>query len=326
MQCPNCNYISFKQEKECGSCGFSFKGASLSSESLFRNESFSIFSQSQAPAKQESSGEAIPQAADSIAVAEPPKEKSPELEKGEFLLNLSDAEKEKSETNLKSDSSDQKTTDFSSMDLGTDASINLEEMEVEGLGLGLEPIEIEEEASISATSDTDSKTAEDSLEPEIEISETPEMAEQDQENIDLKIDGLNDSTSEEQIEINPPEDDTVLKVNEIGDSDETVVVEPESAEEGLTITPDINLNEEDEPEAPVLDLGNDDVSLDMSEEPKPLETTTPPAESEEFEIKLEIDDSEGPLTISKEETPEIEIEDLGLELEDKDSPSDPNKT
>ena len=64
----------------------------------------------------------------------------------------------------------------------------------------------------------------------------------------------------------------------------------------------------------------------MSEEPKPPETTTPPAESKEFEIKLEIDDSEGPLTISKEETPEIEIEDLGLELEDKDSPSDPNKT
>jgi len=40
---------------------------------------------------------------------------------------------------------------------------------------------------------------------------------------------------------------------------------------------------------------------------------------------LELDDSEGPLSTANTETSEIEIEDLGLELEDSDSPPDSEK-
>ncbi len=325
MQCPNCSYISFKQEKVCGSCGFSFKKASLSSESLFRNESFSIFSHSKASSEQESSSVSTPHTADDIAVAEPPIDQNTDLETGEFLLNLSDAQKEPVETNLESESSEQKTPDFSSMEFGTDAGINLEEMEVEGLGLGLEPIE--EEPSTSASSDTETDVTEVSLESEIETQEALETIDLSQENIDLKIDGLNDTTSEESIKIEQPEEDIALEINGLEDSAETNALEPESANEELKITPAINLDHEaDEPEAPVLDLGDTEISLDMSDEPETPEASPPRPETEELEIKLEIDDSDGPLTISNEEIPEVEIEDLGLELEDSDSPSDPDKT
>ena len=61
-----------------------------------------------------------------------------------------------------------------------------------------------------------------------------------------------------------------------------------------------NAKEEETPKAPVLDLGED-------------------------EISLELDDSEGPLSTANTETSEIEIEDLGLELEDSDSPPDSEK-
>ena len=53
------------------------------------------------------------------------------------------------------------------MEFGADASINLEEVEVEGLGLGLEPLEDEPSETLPVTSETGSE------ENSHEISEAP---------------------------------------------------------------------------------------------------------------------------------------------------------
>ncbi len=226
VQCPDCGYISFKQAKACSSCGFDFKKAAASTASLFRNDSFTIFS---APAKEEeSSGAPTAQAGEEVAVVDPPdgSQETLEPEPGEFLLNLPDPEEGSSDSPIE-------------------------------VGLDEEPV--------------------------LEITLTPE------EDIStLKINGLNDApSSEDKVDV------------------------------------------ETEPVAPVLDLGDGEISLDLDEDLKPAspaeEPSPPPAQIDELEIKLEIDDSEGPLTTKSDETPEIEIEGLGRELEGSDSPPDPEK-
>ncbi len=226
MQCPDCGYISFKQAKDCSSCGFDFKKAATSTASLFRNDSFTVFA---VPAKeQESSGAPTAQAVEGVAVVEPPEgsQETPEPESGKFLLNLPDPEEGSSDS----------------------------------------PIEVALDE-----------------EPVLEITPTPE-----EDTCTLKINGLNDAPS----------------------SEDKVDVEAE-------------------PVAPVLDLGDGEISLDLDEDLEPTspaeEPAPPSAQNDELEIKLEIDDSEGPLTTKSDETPEIEIEDLGLELEGSDSPPDPEK-
>ena len=228
MQCPDCGYICFKQAKDCGNCGFDFKKAATSAASPFRNDSFTIFAGSKIPAKgQESSSATISADSEEIAVMDAPEgsQENPEVESGDFLLNLSDAEQESSATALESTTSDSDTLEFTPLEFGADANINLEEVEVEGLGLGLEPLEDEAPA--------------------------------------LEINDLSAVSLEEKADIE-------------------------------------NAKEEETPKAPVLDLGED-------------------------EISLELDDSEGPLSTANTETSEIEIEDLGLELEDSDSPPDSEK-
>ena len=96
MQCPDCGYICFKQAKDCGNCGFNFKKAATSAASLFRNDSFTIFAGSKTPEKgQESSAVTASADSEDIAVMDHPEDsqENPELESGEFLLNLSDADK-----------------------------------------------------------------------------------------------------------------------------------------------------------------------------------------------------------------------------------------
>ena len=91
MQCPDCGYICFKQAKDCGNCGFNFKKAATSTATLFRNDSFTIFAGSKTPEKgQESSAVTASADSEEIAVMDPPEDsqKNPELESGEFLLNL----------------------------------------------------------------------------------------------------------------------------------------------------------------------------------------------------------------------------------------------
>jgi hypothetical protein len=329
MQCPDCGYISFKQEKNCGSCGFNFKKAATSPASLFRNDSFTIFSSPKASEEeQESLGVSTPQAGEGIAVIDPPEgsQENPELESGEFLLNLTAAKKGAPETTLKSDASEPSASEFIPMEFGTDSDINLEEMEVEGLGLGLEPLEEEQSTTTPETSKTETE------ETLLEISEEPEagdldLAPENSDNLELKIDELKISSSEEpEVSDSAPEEIT-LNISEDTPSIENIDLE--EANEELEIPSSSQNSEQDivEPVAPVLDLGNTEITLDLDEdlEPESPEPSPPPTQSDELEIKLEIDDSDGPLTINDEETPEVEIEDLGLELEDSDSPPDPEK-
>ncbi|MBC8286750.1 MAG: hypothetical protein H8E42_04670 [Nitrospinae bacterium] len=300
MQCPDCGYISFKQEKDCGSCGFSFKKSATSSASLFRNDSFTIFASSKAPEnKQESSGASTSQAEEGIAVIETREssQENPELKSEEFLLNLSDAEQDQAKTTSKPDSSELDTTDFTAMEFGSGTDINLEEMEVEGLGLGLEPFE--EEPPTPATTKTEPE------EVQVDVSEELETIDLSPENIELKINGLESSL--------PTEDPAFEKVDE---------------EIEITLSPSHNLEDDTaEPVPPVLDLGGTEILLDADEGlvPETPELSPPPVQLDELEIKLEIDESDGPLVISDEDISEVEIEDLGLELEDSDSPPDPEK-
>ncbi len=328
MQCPDCGYISFKQEKNCGSCGFNFKKAATSPESLFRNDSFTIFSIPKVSEKeQESLDTSIPQTEEGIAVIDPPEgsQENPELESGEFLLNLSDAKKEELETNLKSDASEPDTSGFVPIKFGTDADINLEEMEVEGLGLGLEPLE-EETATTQATSKTEHEETLIEVSEELEVGNL-DLASENLDDLELKIDESEISPSEETEVSESDSENTTLNKSDLEDAPLIESIALEETKEGLEV---VSLNQEQdvvEPAAPVLDLGDTEIILDLDEdlEPESPEPSPAPTQIDELEIKLEIDDSDGPLTINDDDTPEIEIEDLGLELEDSDSPPDPEK-
>jgi hypothetical protein len=329
MQCPDCGYISFKQEKTCGSCGFNFKKAATSAASLFRNDSFTIFSSPKASEEEkESIGASTHQAEEGIAVIDPPEgsQENQELESGEFLLNLSDANQDQSKTDLKSETTEPNTSDFIPMEFGTGAEINLEEMEVEGLGLGLEPLEEE-----PPTTPESPKTEPEEI--QLKTGEEPEagdldLAPDNSDNLELKIDELEISDDPEASDL-ASEEITL----DISDTEDTLSIENtdlEEANEEMEITPSTSQNSEQdavEPVAPVLDLGNTEIVLDLDEnlEPESPEPSPPPAQSDELEIKLEIDDSDGPLTTNDDEIPEVEIEDLGLELEESDPPPDPEK-
>lgn len=326
MQCPDCGYISFKLEKSCGSCGFNFKKAAVSNSSLFRNDSFTIFSSPKASEEEkESIRTSTPQAEEGIAVLESPEgtQENPELESGEFLLNLSDAKQDQPETDLKSETSKSSTSSFTPMEFGTDSEINLEEMEVEGLGLGLEPLE-EEPPTTEETSKSEDIQLEISEEP---VPSNLDLTPDNSDNIELNIDESgNNPSSEQEISESLPEEITL----NIGDLDDTVesIELKESNDELEIVTPSPQDTEQSptEPEAPVLDLGDTEISLDFDEDSKPKSPDTPPAPPlDDLEIKLEIDDSDGPLIINDDAIPEVEIEDLGLELEESDPPPDPEK-
>jgi hypothetical protein len=268
MECPDCRYISFKQEKNCGSCGFNFKKTATSPDSLCRNDSFTIFSRTKF-FKEESLGTPTLQAGEGISVIDPPEssQENQEFSSGEFLLDLSATNKAEADTNLKPDVSEPDTGGFIPMKFGIDADISLEEIEVEGLGLGLESLE-----------------------------EEPEISDSNSEDITLNISDLLEEAKKE------------LKLT------------PSSSQSPKQDTA--------EPAPPVLDLGNTEIILDLAKDPEPksLKPSSLPAQSEELELKLEIDDSNGPLTINDDKIPEVEIEDLGLELEDPPPrPFDPEK-
>ncbi len=306
MQCPDCDYICFKQAKVCGSCGFNFKKAATSATSLFRNDSFTIFAGSKAPAKDQESS-AVTASADSeeIAVMDAHKGSQENTESGEFLLNLSDAEQGSSTTALESSTSDSAALGFTPLEFGADANINLEEVEVEGLGLGLEPLE--EEPSEPPTSETGPE------ESSLEISEAPKTIDLDpeEESSDSSIEiAVDEEPAIEITPASPPEDEApALETNDLS----SVSLEEETAEQEL--------------KAPVLDLGEDEIPLEPDKGPEPESSPPPPpVQIDELDLNLEIDDSDGPLTTADTEIPEIEIEDLGLELEDSDPPPDAEKS
>ena len=291
MQCPDCGYICFKQAKACGGCGFDFKKAKTSTKSLFRNDSFRIFAGSEIIEKeQESSAVTPPANSEEIAVMDPPGDSlvNPEQDSEEFLLNLSDAEEESPETDFKPSTSESDVLEFSSH-----ADINLEEMEVEGLGLGLEPLEEEPAAPETEEPAIIDLAANDSSDPSVEIAIEEEPA------VEVVLNSL------------PEENDEI----QITDSSEV------SEDTGIEVVEEDQV--EIESTSPVLDLGEEEISLEIDEDfetGSPAEPPPLPVQIEELDLNLEIDDSDGPLSTTNIEIPEIEIEDLGLELEDSDSP------
>ena len=291
MQCPDCGYICFKQAKACGGCGFDFKKAKTSTKSLFRNDSFRIFAGSEIIEKeQESSAVTPPANSEEIAVMDPPGDSlvNPEQDSEEFLLNLSDAEEESPETDFKPSTSESDVLEFSSH-----ADINLEEMEVEGLGLGLEPLEEEPAAPETEEPAIIDLAANDSSDPSVEIAIEDEPA------VEVVLNSL------------PEENDEI----QITDSSEV------SEDTGIEVVEEDQV--EIESTSPVLDLGEEEISLEIDEDfetGSPAEPPPLPVQIEELDLNLEIDDSDGPLSTTNIEIPEIEIEDLGLELEDSDSP------
>lgn len=359
MKCPDCDYISFKPAKVCGSCGFNFKKNASSSASLFRSDSFTIFAKAKIPEEAE------------LAVMEPPKssQENSELKPGEFLLNLSNAEQVPSEPAPEPPASEAEEIGFAPMEFGSDNDINLEELEVEGLGLGLEPLNDEISDSTSETSQTELEEVSpevkdevdltlgvDNLENEEPTSEAPVSLEvtDDLDTIDLGIgmDSFEDEEPTLEVPVSLEVADDVELVDlapDIGSSDSTLDIEVDE-EPILEVSPtseelptleisdlaDVSPEESDnsenvdletapvetEPLAPVLDLGEEEISLDVDLEP---ESPPPPpvaTDEDEFDLKLEIDDSDGPLTTETLEIPEIEIEDLGLELEEPEPKTD----
>lgn len=327
MQCPDCGYISFKQEKSCGSCGFNFKKAAISNSSLFRNESFTIFSNKTSEEEQGSVSASAPQAEEGIAVIDPPEEENPELESGEFLLNLSEANQEESKNDLKSETSGPGVGGFTPMEFGTDAEVNLEEMEVEGLGLGLEPLEEEPPTTLETSkNELEEVQLETNKEPaSINVDLTPDSP----ENIELNVDESDISSSNEQEISDSNSEEITLNINDIEETPEIDLQQTDEEEPEIITSSSQDTSEAVEPEVPVLDLGdNDEIVLDLNEDSEPVipDPSPTPSENDELEIKLEIDDSDGPLIINDDEIPEVEIEDLGLELEEPDPPPDPEKS
>ena len=380
MQCPKCEYICFRKTKVCGSCGFNFKKANTSNTNLFREDSFTIFADSPAPAQVQESAIIVE---DSIAVMTPPEENTRESlepsKSDDFALNLEDAEQTPA---IVESSSEPDPMEFAPLEFGSNVDINLEEIEVEGLGLGLEPLEEEsakpehteentlnldeplEALDLAPEKETDSIEVLD-LAPE-EETRSPETSDEP-EVLDLDVDGDEEETGSIEVldltpeeETRPPEtsdepevldldfdgDDSLLEIIlddepeiepvalaeekvpdiKIDDTNE-ISLDIEGLSEGLDLTPPLEIEQEivqAETELPVLDLGDEEVALKIDDEPvlkKTDEPTPAPAVLDELDLKLEIDDSEGPLATLNIDSPDLEIEDLGLELEEPEDPS-----
>ena len=134
VECPNCGYISFKQEKDCGSCGRILNRATTLSASLFRNDSFTIFLNSKAAEKeQDETCLSSSQVHEEIPVINPSQNSQENLENTleDFLLNLSDAEQDHLEATLKSDSSKLEVTNYSPMEFRVDVHTNPKEVKQE---------------------------------------------------------------------------------------------------------------------------------------------------------------------------------------------------
>ena len=180
-----------------------------------------------------------------------------------------------------------KNTEYESLEFDLDEDIELEEAE----GLDLHPLH----------------TTETLEEPEADTTEMASIS------LDTAVDSIEELTIDEPIAID--ETASVEPVFEIGEPDEEP---PLSIELPLEISePEKTISLE-----PALDLGENEIALDLDDNPSI--TPAPPvaaAPLDEVELSLEIDDSDDPLTIQSQDIPDLEIEDLGLELESSDDPA-----
>jgi hypothetical protein len=298
MQCSDCGYISFKKEKACGACGFKFKKSAQGSQSIAGKESFSIFAGSVKGESEESP------AIESVGILD---EQTPasfiDSETGDFNLDLPVT----SEEILEEAQVPSENTDYESLEFDLDEDIELEEIE----GLGLEPLHTTE------TVKTEEPTF--SIEPALEIGEPEETSSFEPA---LEIGEPEETSSfEPALEIGEPEETSSFEpALEIGEPEETSSFEPAleigEPEETSSFEPALEISE---PEV-ALDLGENEIALDLDDSPSIPPSPPVAAPLDEIELSLEIDDSDGPLTIQTQDIPDIEIEDLGLELESSDDP------
>lgn len=190
-------------------------------------------------------------------------------------------------------------------------------------------------------------------EPALEITEPEPIASEDEDVLEIPDPAEEPALTidEPTLEITEPtlsEEEPVLEIPDLAggpaltiDEPMLEITEPETAqsedepvleisdpseEPALTIDePMLEINDAEpspsEGESPELDLGDNEIKLDLGYEPPPSNDPDPSelaSQLEEIDLNLEIDDSEVPLSTSNNEVPEIEIEDLGLELESPD--------
>jgi len=305
MQCSDCGYISFKKEKACGACGFKFKKSTQSSLSLAGKESFSIFAGSVKRQSEDSP------AIESVGILD---EQEPssfiDAETGNFNLDLPEITKGTiEEAQIPSEN-----IEYESLEFDLDEDIELEEVE----GLGLEPLHVTE-TSEEPEADT-TETASVSLDTTVDPIE--ELA------IDELIEIDETASVEPVLEIGEPEEEPTLSFEpalEISEPEETPSLEPAleigEPEETPSLEPMLEISEpESEEVAPALDLGENEIALDLNDAISPDPAPLVAAPLDEIELRLEIDDSDGPMNIQSQDIPDIEIEDLGLELESSDDP------
>jgi len=205
------------------------------------------------------------------------------------------------------------------LEFDLDEDIELEEVE----GLDLHPLH----------------TTETLEEPEADTTEMASIS------LDTAVDSIEELTIDEPIaidetasvepvlEIGEPDEEPLLSIEtplEISEPEKTISLEPAleigEPEETPSIEPALEIDElENEEATPALDLGENEIALDLDDNPSI--TPAPPvaaAPLDEVELSLEIDDSDDPLTIQSQDIPDLEIEDLGLELESSDDP-EPDK-
>jgi hypothetical protein len=186
------------------------------------------------------------------------------------------------ETTIKSPVSSE-NTEYQSMEFNIYEDIELEEIE----GLGLEPLHATETFRQPETN-----TTVDSIE-EIKIDEPEETA---------SLDPV--------LEIGEPEETASLDpVLEIGEPEETASLDPV-----------LEIGEPRSQEV-ALDLDDNEIILELEDNQSiPAAPPVAAAPLDEIVLNLEIDDSDGPLTTQNQNIPDIEIKDLGLELEKSDEP------
>ena len=108
---------------------------------------------------------------------------------------------------------------------------------------------------------------------------------------------------------------------QINEKEPVVLEETQQLDETISLEPVLETSQtKEEPEIPALDLGDNEIDLDPGLK-VPSNESHLKKRTEAFyepELKLEIDHSKGPLITQNNEIPEIEIEDLGLELDSSD--------
>jgi hypothetical protein len=137
------------------------------------------------------------------------------------------------------------------------------------------------------------------------------------ENIELEeIEGLGLEPLHAAETLGKPETDKT-----VGSIEEIKIDEPE---ETASLEPVLKIGETESEEV-ALNLHDNEIVRGLDDNQSiPIASPVPAAPLDEIELNLEIDDSDDPLTIQNQDIPDIQIEDLGLELEQSDDP-EPDK-